>query len=85
MQVQLNYIFELKLKLLYNLKLYNMEILHNKYLYLFDQTLKESWMKEQERQLKLLAEEKEIITIEKAELQISNKLQNNSEIGKIEV
>lgn len=62
-----------------------MEILHNKYLYLFDQTLKESWMKEQERQLKLLAEEKEIITIEKAELQISNKLQNNSEIGKIEV
>lgn len=42
-------------------------------------------MKEQERQLKLLAEEKEIITIEKAELQISNKLQNNNEIDKIEV
>lgn len=49
------------------------------------EALKESWMKEQERQLKLLAEEKEIITIEKAELQISNKLQNNNEIDKIEL
>ncbi|XP_017765415.1 PREDICTED: synaptonemal complex protein ZEP1 [Eufriesea mexicana] len=50
------------------------------------QALKESWIKEQEKQLKLLAEEKEVIAMEKAQLEVLNKLKNNnSEIVKIEL
>ncbi|CAD1471712.1 unnamed protein product, partial [Heterotrigona itama] len=50
------------------------------------QALKESWIKEQEKQLKLLAEEKEIIASEKAELEVLNKLKsNNNEVVKVEL
>ncbi|KZC04219.1 hypothetical protein WN55_02108 [Dufourea novaeangliae] len=50
------------------------------------QTLKESWVKEQERQLKLLAEEREVLTTEKVQLQITNRLKINSDdIAKVEL
>ncbi|KAK1120262.1 hypothetical protein K0M31_012623 [Melipona bicolor] len=50
------------------------------------QALKESWIKEQEKQLKLLAEEKEVIATEKAQLKILNKLKsNNNEVVKVEL
>ncbi|XP_043256282.1 centrosomal protein of 83 kDa isoform X2 [Colletes gigas] len=50
------------------------------------QTLKESWMKEQERQLKLLAEERETVAAEKAQLDILSRLKTNSgNVGKIEL
>lgn len=43
-------------------------------------------MKEQEKQLKLLAEEKEVIAIEKTHLEVLNKLKSNSgETIKVEV
>ncbi|XP_068974423.1 putative leucine-rich repeat-containing protein DDB_G0290503 isoform X1 [Bombus flavifrons] len=42
------------------------------------QALKEAWVKEQEKQLKLLAEEKEVIAIEKTHLEVLNKLKSNS-------
>ncbi|CAL7946036.1 unnamed protein product [Xylocopa violacea] len=50
------------------------------------QTLKEFWMKEKENQQKLLAEEKEAIAAEKAQLEVLNKLKSNSnEIAKVEL
>ncbi|KAK9302541.1 hypothetical protein QLX08_005517 [Tetragonisca angustula] len=50
------------------------------------QALKESWIKEQEKQLKLLAEEKEVIATEKAQLEVLNKLKsNNNEVVKVEL
>ncbi|XP_043518744.1 myosin-2-like isoform X2 [Frieseomelitta varia] len=52
----------------------------------FMQALKESWIKEQEKQLKLLAEEKEVIATEKAQLEVLNKLKsNNNEAVKVEL
>ncbi|XP_076630997.1 fas-binding factor 1 twitchy isoform X2 [Colletes latitarsis] len=50
------------------------------------QTLKESWMKEQERQLKLLIEERETVAAEKAQLDILSRFKTNSgNIAKIEL
>ncbi|XP_050482447.1 myosin-8 isoform X3 [Bombus huntii] len=50
------------------------------------QALKEAWIKEQEKQLKLLAEEKEVIAIEKTHLEVLNKLKSNSgETTKVEL
>ncbi|XP_050585170.1 repetitive organellar protein-like isoform X2 [Bombus affinis] len=42
------------------------------------QALKEAWVKEQEKQLKLLAEEKGVIATEKTHLEVLNKLKSNS-------
>ncbi|XP_076245959.1 fas-binding factor 1 twitchy [Calliopsis andreniformis] len=50
------------------------------------QTLKESWLQEQKRQLKLLAEEREAVTAEKAQLEVLNRLKLNSDdITKVEL
>ncbi|XP_054005284.1 calponin homology domain-containing protein DDB_G0272472-like isoform X2 [Hylaeus anthracinus] len=50
------------------------------------QTLKESWMKEQERQLKLLTEERETVAAEKAQLEILSRLKTDSgSVAKIEL
>ncbi|XP_076178787.1 fas-binding factor 1 twitchy isoform X2 [Ptiloglossa arizonensis] len=50
------------------------------------QTLKESWMNEQERQLRVLVEERETLAAEKAQLKILSRLKtNNGNIAKIEL
>nr|XP_012141789.1 PREDICTED: fas-binding factor 1 homolog [Megachile rotundata] len=50
------------------------------------QTLKDSWKKEQEKQLKLLVEEKELVATEKAQLEVLRKLKsNNDEVDNIEL
>lgn len=50
------------------------------------QTLKESWLQEQKRQLKLLTEEREAVAAEKAQLEVLNRLKtNNDDITKIEL
>ena len=50
------------------------------------QILKESWLKEQKRQLKLLTEERETVAAEKAQLEVLNRFKTNSDdIAKIEL
>ncbi|XP_026674240.1 protein CROWDED NUCLEI 4-like, partial [Ceratina calcarata] len=50
------------------------------------QALKESWVKEQEKQQKLLTKEREAIAKERAQLEVLSKLRNNSgELAKIEL
>ncbi|CAK9806561.1 Fas-binding factor 1 [Anthophora quadrimaculata] len=50
------------------------------------QSLKESWMKEQDKQLKLCLEEKKKIAAEKSQLEVLSKLKSNSgEIAKVEL
>ncbi|XP_078044065.1 fas-binding factor 1 twitchy isoform X2 [Augochlora pura] len=50
------------------------------------ETLKESWAKEQDRQLQLIQQEREIVVAEKAQLQMMNRLKFNSDdIAKVEL
>ncbi|XP_034172521.2 fas-binding factor 1 twitchy isoform X1 [Osmia lignaria lignaria] len=50
------------------------------------QTLKETWVKEQEKQLQLLAQEKEIVATKRAQLEVLSKLKSsNHKFAKIEL
>ena len=50
------------------------------------QVMKEAWLKEQERQMKLLSEERAAAAVERAKLQVLNRLKSGSDdIAKVEV